>query len=182
MRSSWIGLWGLLIFLAACSVNHLDTNSPFQHSATLNALAGTYQNLAQSSRAQSPPRYLSAFIWKGSDLQHPAVDQVEVVLLNAQTLQVSALGASGLMKADRFIQGQHFKIESGRLEITPPSAVVGAKSGEPMLGVYSEKISLGLDTQGQGKLRHEGAALGLVMGLMPMALESKEDLRFVKIR
>jgi hypothetical protein len=59
--------------------------------------------------------------------------------------------------------------------------MAGFKVGEPLIGPYYENNVLGIDQTGQGKYRQEGAVAGLVYALLPIALGSREDVRFVKI-
>ena len=174
-------LVGLVILLGGCSHNRTDPTRAFAVNQPIESLAGVYQNRAQSSQPQARPVYLSAIIWRGVDLAHADIETIEVVVLNAQTLQVSAMGREGMIRTDRFFKGQHFEIQDGVLEIKPQAGVAGLKSGEPMIGVYSEKMTLGLDTRGQGKVRQQTQAAGLAMGLIPIAMSATEDLRFVKI-
>lgn len=172
----------LFVFLSGCSFNDTDANRPFQTSTPLKALAGTYQNLGQSGRQTQHATYLSQFIWTDRDFQHQAVERIEVLVIDEHILQVSALGASGVIKTDRFIRGQHFNVQDGLLQIRAKAGVAGVRSGEPVVGVYSGKTSVGLDAEGHGKLRIESAVVGLAMALIPVAVGSQEDFRFVRLK
>jgi hypothetical protein len=51
-----------------------------------------------------------------------------------------------------------------------------------MVGVSTENTILGLDTQGNGKIRKQYTATGLVFAFLPMHLGIETDSRFVKLK
>jgi hypothetical protein len=86
-----------------------------------------------------------------------------------------------VVRTDRFIKGKHFNFRDGQLELQRENSLLGFTSGEVMLGIGSGKLTLGVDTKGQGKVRHEGVAAGLVFLFLPMAIQTNEDYRFVRL-
>ena len=181
MRNFWAFIIGLTMFLSGCSFNGIDADNPFAASSSLQALAGVYQNKAQTDHPQAPALRLSTIIWREPGLAHEDVEKVEVVVVDGQTLQVSAIGPQGVVRTDRFIKGKHFNFRDGQLELKRESGLLGFTSGEVMLGIGSGKLTLGVDTKGQGKVRNEGVAAGLAFLLFPMAMQTSQDYRFLKI-
>ena len=175
----------MVFVLSACAVNDKDEKHVFAKTDQLAALTGIYQNRAESSKQpEPPPQYLSNILWPGEKTQaNAAIDTIEVTLVNDKTLRAVGMGVDGqILKTAEFVHGQHFEIRQGQLEIKSKPGTVGFKSGEPMVGVSTENIILGLDTQGNGKIRKQYTATGLVFAFLPMHLGIETDSRFVKLK
>jgi hypothetical protein len=175
----------MVLVLSACAVNDKDEKHVFAKTEQLAALAGIYQNRAESSKQpEPPPQYLSNILWPGEkNAANAAIDKIEVTLVNENTLRAVGMAVDGqILKSADFVRGQHFEIRQGQLEIKLKPGVVGIRSGEPMLGVSTENIILGLDTQGNGKTRKQYTATGLVFAFLPMHLGVETDSRFVKLK
>ncbi len=181
MHHLWTVIMGVTLLLSGCSSNGIDADNPFAASSSLQALAGVYQNKAQTDHPQAPALRLSTIIWREPGLAHDEVEKVEVAVIDEKTLQVSAIGSQGVVRTDRFIKGKHFNFRDGQLELQRENSLLGFTSGEVMLGIGSGKLTLGVDTKGQGKVRHEGVAAGLVFLFLPMAIQTNEDYRFVRL-
>jgi hypothetical protein len=132
---------------------------------------------------------LGFFAWNGGapldDVEpiNPAdIDTIKVSVLNEDKVEVVAQSSSGSqLKAASFVRGKHFQLRNGQLEILSRSQVAGFQAGEPMVGVASEKIVVGLDSQGNGKVRQNMSATGMAFLIIPMHVSEETNLRFVKI-
>jgi hypothetical protein len=175
----------MALVLSACAVNDKDEKHVFAKTEQLAALTGIYQNRAESSKQpEPPPQYLSNILWPGEkNAANAAIDKIEVMLVNENTLRAVGMAVDGqILKSADFVRSQHFELRHGQLVIKLKPGVVGIRSGEPMLGVSTENIILGLDTQGNGKIRKQYTATGLVFAFLPMHLGIETDARFVKLK
>jgi len=170
----------LLIFvlyagLTGCLYSGPENNSEFDRVTDLRSFAGIYRN------AGEPSGYLSDVIWHGM-IPGRTVVNIEVRLPHEKSLSVMALDERGsVLKEQLFEEGKDFKMCQGRICLKNSTRIVGGQAQDPMLGVGNEYSELGLDQQGSGKFRSGGSAVGLVYMVIPMAVKSKEDIRFTRI-
>jgi hypothetical protein len=183
MKTISIILWSCVLCLQACAISQNGDTGQFSKAQSLSELAGTYKNLAEKNKAQDKEAYLSVILWPEDTAIKPAdIDTIKVSVLNEDTVEVVAQSSSGSkLKAVTYVRGKHFQIRNGQLEILSRSQVAGFQAGEPMVGVASEKIVVGLDSQGNGKVRQNMSATGMAFLLIPVHVSEETNLRFVKI-
>lgn len=177
----WMVFW---LALTGCATTQGEEFSGFAQSIDISALSGVYRNKAEANSTALPPRYLSAFLWRGDkSLSHEAVDAVLVAVKTDALVEAQALGKEGqVMATTRFERGTHFEFKTGLLQVKPSVQASGFKSGEPMVGVAKESIVFGLDDQGHGKLRQLSSATGMAFLMLPIHVSDEANMRFVRIR
>ena len=145
----------LMTVLTGCAISQSGDASGFVPSTDISALSGVYRNKSETNSNALPPRYLSAFLWRGeTSLSNEAVDAVQVAVKNDSLIEAQALGKEGqVMVFTKFERGTHFEFKAGQLQVKPSVNAAGFKSGEPMVGVTKESIIMGLDAQGHAKVR-----------------------------
>lgn len=186
MRSAHQSLLSFLILcmiLTGCVATD-STAGSFAHATALSSLAGTYRNQGESPNTSTKQPRLSQLIWPDDmSLRHGEVASVEVKVLSARRLKVSALGQNGeTLKAGEYEQGKNFSLTGDRLRLAHRLDGAGFKSGQPIVGTTSNQVEFGLDSAGQGKARQASSATGLVFGLIPMHIEAVSDIRYVKVK
>lgn len=171
----------LMIMGGGCVSSAPHNNAGFHSIDQLKAMDGTYQNRGEGEEGLRII-YLSGLIWpSATNIDQLAVTTVEIRAVDDRTLLVRAYSADTLVKEGRFIQGRDFTFHEGRIRLTHGLHMAGFKGGEPLIGPYYESTELGIDQTGHGKYRQEAAVAGFVYAIVPIALGSREDVRFVKI-
>jgi len=176
-------LLSALLFLGGCASTTAtpEDNRPFASVSRLQEISGVYQNRGESDERYRP-MYLSALLWPDdASLNHDDIDTITVVQTAADVVEVTARMGRQTIKAGRYVEGEHFRIEGGRLLLGTKAGIAGLKTGEPLLGAYRQVIELGLDTAGQGKARQHVTAAGLAFLLIPVATDSTEEVRFLRL-
>ena len=173
----------LVIAIASGCVSAPPNNSGFSKLDTIYELQGSYKNKGERDNNGSPyPIYLSFVIWPNeTTLKHEELETIEVVVVSKNSISVKALSKRGVEKEETFIEGKHFDITDGRISLKRGFRIVGTKSGEPRVGPGYERVELGIDKKSQGKLRSDGAVVGLVYMFFPFAFAVREDVRFIRI-
>ncbi|BCA78536.1 hypothetical protein [Desulfuromonas sp. AOP6] len=172
-----------LLLLGACVATNTAPvdNRPFAPVGSLQEITGIYQNRGEGDERYRP-LYLSALLWPGDEtLHHGDIETIVVSETAAGVLEVSARTAQMTVKSGRYVEGKDFKLEDGRLLLGTQTGMAGLKAGEPLLGAYRQEIELGLDTTGQGKARQHVSAAGLAFLLIPIAADSTEEVRFLRL-
>ena len=177
----WMVFW---LALTGCATTQGDEFSGFAQSIDISALSGVYRNKAEANSTALPPRYLSAFLWRGdTSVPHAAVHTVLLEVKNDMFVQAQAFGKDGqVMASNRLECGTHFEFKAGLLQLKTSVQAAGFKSGEPMVGVAKESIVFGLDDQGHGKLRQLSSATGMAFLMLPIHVSDEANMRFVRIR
>jgi hypothetical protein len=172
----------LALGLAGCAVSS-STREDFAPLPSLARLAGVYRNRGEVANPCPSPVLLSYLLWpQDAQLRHEQVETIAVEALGPQTLRVTAQGRDGARKVGEYVLGRDFRWEGGRLRLDPRVSVAGFRSGEPMLGIVSEGLVLGLDHEGQGKVRQTGSATGMAFLVVPLHFGTTNDVRFAKLR
>ena len=184
MKPISVILWSCVLCIQACAVSQSGDTGQFAKARSLTELAGTYQNRAENDNPEVKDAYLSTILWPEDKANNPAdIDTIKVSVLNEDTVELVAQSSSGSqLKAALFVRGKHFQLRNGQLEILSKSSVSGFKAGDPMVGVGSEKTVVGLDPQGNGKVRQNMSATGMAFLIIPMHVSEETNLRFIKIR
>jgi len=184
MKPISVILLSCVLCLQACAVSQSGDTGQFAKARSLTELAGTYQNRAENDNPEVKDAYLSTILWPEDKANNPAdIDTIKVSVLNEDTVEVVAQSSnSSQVKATTFVRGKHFQLRNGQLEIFSKASVEGFKAGSPMVGVASEKIVIGLDSQGNGKVKQNISATGMVYMIIPMHMSEETNWRFSKIR
>lgn len=172
-----------LLFLGACASTTATPvgNRSFAAVSSLREISGVYQNRGEGDERYRPV-YLSALLWPDdASLNHAEIDTITVVQTAADVVEVTAHQGRQMIKSGRYIEGKDFEIEDGRLLLGTQAGMAGLKPGEPLLGAYRQVIELGLDTAGQGKARQHTSVAGLAFLLIPVAGDSTEEVRFLRL-
>jgi len=172
-----------LLFLGACASTTATPadNRPFATVSSLQEISGVYQNRGEGDERYRPI-YLSALLWPDdASLNHAEIDTITVVQTAADVVEVTARQGRQTIKSGRYVEGEHFRIEDGHLHLGTQAGMAGLKAGEPLLGAYRQEVELGLDTAGQGKARQHTSVAGLAFLLIPVAADSTEEVRFLRL-
>lgn len=170
------------IFLVGCTSIGPANNAGFDSIETLKDLEGVYNNLSEGS-PKFNGFYLSRIIWPNDyKLDCKIVETIEVRTLNDSSLKIKAFGKNKLMKEEILIEGKDFNLSGGTITLSSSMSVAGFKSGEPLLGTHSESVTLGVDTDGNGKYRESTSVVGLAYMFLPIAISENKDVRFKKIK
>lgn len=178
MARAW--LLALAVLVAGCSASAPPRNLEFMPVDDLASLAGTYRNLGEGGGDR--PVYLASLLWP--DDEELAVDRVETVEVatdGPEALVVTAHGTAGEMKRSRFVRGEDFELQDGRIRLRRGLGLAGLKADEPLLGPYYESTELGLDTAGDAKWSQHVTVAGLAFLIVPVAMDSREEVRFPRL-
>ncbi len=168
--------------LTACASSGPNNAEEFGHIRSVEDLQGAYRNKGDSGKS-GPIIYLSKIIWPADkSLKHEDIDTIKIRKLDDRKVEVKALQKGVIERNGVFEAGKDFIIDNGRITINREGGVAGLKSGEPMLGLYYENITLGLDEEGHGKYRSTGTAAGMVFMVVPMAISAQDNIRFERVR
>lgn len=180
-------LMGFAIITAACSISTGPVNnSDFGRVQRIEQFEGTYQNAGEGGTLYggSPSSFfLSRVIWPNdNELEHYAIDLIEVRKGNDNALVVKAITGGIVVKESTFIEGKDFVFKDGRIRLIRRFGIMGSQKGDVMVGPYYHAKELGIDISGQGKFRETFRTAGLAFLLIPMAFGGDEDIRFVRIK
>ena len=178
-----IFLFILITPIFGCMSTAPVDNAPFSKITSIDQLEGTYKNKGDSGPGNTYNIYLSQIIWPSEkSVVDKDISLIKVKKISDTSLKVSAIHDGAVVKSAIFTRGKDFKIGNGVIVITNKIAIAGFKSGEPMLGVYTESRQLGIDEKGQGKYHSSGAAAGLAYLFLPIALVDSTDVRFYRVK
>ena len=167
--------------LGGCFASRPQGHVGFAKAKRLGELSGTYRNLGEGDPKETATKhYLSEIIWPGLFDPDSSIATIEVRVSGDTGLAMRALGDSGLaVKEQTFVAGKDFQFRSGRLRIYARSSVPSAESGG--LFYVHETMELGIDQKGQGKQKRTESVIGAAYLVLPIALRSTTEVRFVRI-
>ena len=178
-----LALLAVVGLLAGCvSGSGPANNSQFAEVDGLDALSGEYRNLGEAG-PNYRPTYLSSVIWPSStDINHANVDVISVSVRSGKELVVRALAGNRLIKEGRFVSGEDFTIKGGKIYLKQKAHLsLAYPSGNPFIGPAYEETVIGLDSHGDGKLRHKGVLAGTAFLVIPVAGSYTDDIRFLRL-
>jgi hypothetical protein len=157
-------------------------NVAFDHIETLKDLEGVYQNLGEGGWREKP-FYLSMLIWpRRTERDHGIIKTIEIRVNSENALVVKASDGKSIIKEETFIEGKHFKVRSGRIQLNRIGFAFHPKGGDdPFVGPGYESGELGLDRNGQGKYQEISAYAGLIYSFFPMGVLDRKEMRFLKL-
>lgn len=145
------------------------------------AFAGCYQNAGEPSEASSW-RFLSSLFWPDNAIPPAQIEQIEVEPLSASVVRIRALAAGKVLTESDFREGEHFTREPDRLLLSGNwGSSLAAPADNPFTGAYHERISLWLDTQGDGRLTDESTFAGTAFLIIPIAGSVSAQRRFARL-
>ena len=167
-------LFLFLIFFGCSYHKEPENNQEFQKETKLSHLAGIYYNLGD------PKGFLSEILW-GNLVPHEDVELVHVSVSGKQVV-VSAIKNGCIFYTMRYVEGQDFQINDGKITLSKNMAVISRGAGDPLVGPSSYTVELGLDTEGHGKYQSREYLAGLVFWLVPVAASETRDVRFSRYK
>ena len=176
-------LFAAIFTLLAGCVTAPTNDADFGNVSSVFDIQGTYQNSGeQGSNGAGYPLYLSTLIWPNhSEIKHAAIELIQVRAISSKSVVVRALEKNVVVKEETFTEGEQFKFRNGRIRLNLEVRIAGFRRGEPVVGPFYENIELGIDKNGNGKRRSDGAFVGLVYLMIPVVFAIREDARFVKV-
>lgn len=169
----------LIVTLLAGCVSGPPQNQPFLDIQSLSRLTGTYSN------AGDPGGYLTALLWPSereyfllgeNRIPHKMVNSIRVNASD-KTVLVEAIANGCIVGSRTFTRGREFEFSDGRILLRRETAILQPGGG---IGPSYDRLELGLDSKGDGKLRSTGAFAGLLIALIPIAAYERSDVRFVR--
>jgi hypothetical protein len=171
----------LLLVLCACVMTSAPRDDVgFTRVTDLHMLEGCYRNSGDGGRdvAAAP---LSAVIWPSAHLDSKTIDTVEVVAEGQDALVVTAYGGGGMVTTSRFVKGEDFELDRGRIKVKSHIGISpGTESGNPFIGLYTDSEILGLDKAGNGRLLSRGNILGTSFIGFPTVAHMREAVRYAR--
>lgn len=157
-------------------------NISFSNMKQITELEGIYKNLGEGG-SDLPPFYLSTVVWPtAKDIKHESIDKIVVSTMDDKVIIVKAFSGEDLIKEENFEGEKDFKLKNGKIHLKQKVSIsLAYPSGNPFIGTAYEETVIGIDTQGQGKLRQKAAFAGTVFLFIPLAGGVTDDVRFVKI-
>jgi hypothetical protein len=174
-------LLSVALLLAGCASSRPANDVEFGSVGALADLNGRYANRGEVGEGV-PPVYLSSIIWpEDENLDHTAIDEIEIVATSERTLRATALTGTGVTRESDFNAGRDFEMDSGRLRLNLGARVAGSRADEPILGIHTRSVELGLDEHGDGRMRGHDMILGLAYAVFPVAASEDRVVRFVRV-
>lgn len=175
-------IWVVATMLGGCFTSAPPGNLDFAEIGQLSDLDGVYRNLGEAPSLQLR---LSELVWPDAeDLDHAAIERIDVRAVDAETLAVTATDKGGaVIRRENFVEGEDFKIRDGAIQLrkrmvgTPADAEAAAH----FLGMGYEDVDLGLDQAGHGKYRSKGMVAGTVFIFIPIAAGGSDEVRFRRL-
>ncbi|MEL0169446.1 MAG: hypothetical protein VW877_15085 [Pseudomonadaceae bacterium] len=181
MHRHWLAVIAAL--LSGCVVSpESATDSVGAPLPGLQVLAGCYQNRGEPSDSV-PKRYLSQLFWPALTLdEHVGVEQLEVEPLSATAVRIRALQSGAVIRQSDFREGEHFTRRDDRIELSSNwGSSLAAPADNPFIGAYHERVSLWLDTQGDGRMTNTATFAGTAFLIIPLAGTVSEQRRFERL-
>lgn len=172
----------LPLLLGSCVSSAPLNNLPFSTVTSIEQFLGKYKNKGEGGNDSAQAIYLSKILWPNdSSFDHQLIEVIEVKRHSQETLLVNGLANNQILKTKLFTYNKDFKIVDGVINLKNEAGVAGFKSGEPMLGIYTQSSKIGLDEKGHGKFQSHGAATGLAFMFLPIAISDSSNVRFNRI-
>jgi hypothetical protein len=171
----------ILIFIGGCTIHTGPQDKITLSNVTeLNDFSGIYKN------AGDPDNYLSRIIWNwnhininGSTFEHNEINLIQVIP-SQNSLVIKAISNDCVIFTKEYVLGKDFILNNGEIVLqnnmhvlfAPPSMIIGP---------YTDKKTLGLDTKGHGAYKNKAFTAGLAALVVPMAISATEEARFNKL-
>jgi hypothetical protein len=176
MRTLLLGL--LVGSLTGCASIKHTTSHDFKNITHLRQLDGEYRNECVSDDGRPWGQHLSNLIWgEKSGLDHEAIQSIAVLTTDEYTIDVTAWSGRGIERQSRFVVGKDVDISSGRIVLKSGVIPIGDDAG---VGVAADKVTLGLDTDNQGKYRSSGTGVAIEY-LIPFAMSEVNECSFPRL-
>jgi hypothetical protein len=146
---------------ASCSLSQIpERDLGFSNVSRLSEFAGCYLNRGETEVGQ-PAIYLSGTIWRDASLNHQTIDTVRITATSSDSLRATAIANSHMVRQDDFITGRDFTFANGRITIRKKTeGSAGMPSGNVFIGVARDATTLGLDSDGNGRVENTTVLAG----------------------
>jgi hypothetical protein len=180
---------GKLLLLSLIFLNcvNLDVTKPqqdfnFSKISDLNQIKGIYRNPGD------PKGFLSQVLWNNANItdnlgRKVLHNEIEFIQVSSKDnfVTVNAIKDNCIIYTKKYELNKDFKIIDGRIIIKDESHPLTRGDGDVVLGPSSEKIELGLDTEGHGKFKSKINVVGLVYMMIPLIVSEDITIRFKKM-
>ena len=168
------------LLIGCVEVDTPQNNSAFSEHTTINNLIGVYKNLGEDGTDDNTNTYLSEIIWSNRiSVQHKSIDRIIVEKKNFKSLFIKAMNKNIIMKKQLFTEGKDFKIKDGTIVLMEKSEAAIVQSAGAF--IMSEKKTIGLDENGNGKYKFRTSGAGLLAMFLPVAIHIQKEIRFKRI-
>ena len=166
----------LIIVLAAFMPGCVYVTKPYQDSGfakaeSLSQLEGCYENCSNEYDG-SAPICLSRVIWPKLFDSENKPDEIHVEAKNESELAVTAYKLGSEVEKSLFKEGEHFTFTKGRIELKRKN-IFHRSSDEPgdvgniYFGFITNKVILGIDSEGEGRVRESSLIAGTFLLIFP---------------
>lgn len=181
MKRGRILLAGSIAVLGACrSISLPPDDRPFATESPLASLSGCFGEEGQAAAGERVPM-LSAWLWPGEPFDD-AIAFVAFEPVEGSALDVRAWSTGRVVRTRRLLTAEArtgpFRIRGGTW--FPPFTGPGDEPA-PLVGVYGERVELGLDTRGDLEIRRKDWVFGLVYLLVPVLMTDEQQVRFPRV-
>jgi len=171
-----------ITFFCGCATHkEPKVNLAFEQISRLSELEGIYKN------AGEPSGLLSYIFWPklyegiGAKFRHNDIEFIEVTLQDKGTFLVKGIvnGCSRIEKT--FILGKDFELKDGRIIVPSKINYLSRGKGDMLIGPSTQDVTLGLDTEKQGKVKTSANYAGLLFAFIPVAVDETIETRFNRV-
>ena len=170
-----------IILCAGCFTSKApEGDLGFSKVSGLGEFAGCYLNRGETEAGQ-PPIYLSRTIWPDAGLNHQLIDAVRIAATSSDSLRATAIANSQVVRQGDFTAGRDFTFAKGQITVRRKTEASAAEpSGNVFIGVARETTTLGLDSDGNGRVEDTAALAGTAFLIIPVAGRMRDAARFKK--
>lgn len=170
----------VLLVISGCMSTAPSQDLAFRGVNNLDEFIGLYRNAGDAGDAGYTP-YLTRVIWPGDEnINHENIDSVRVITSDDNSISISAYTLNKVVKEQKYIEGEDFKITGGRVLLDREAGVAGLK-GEPLVGLYYGSSEIGLDIKGNAKYRSSGGVAGLAFLFIPIVVGENRTVKFERL-
>lgn len=168
------------LLLAGCVFHSKpEGNQDFSHISKLADFEGVYKNEGD------PGGFLSQVIWDTGSNVKPVVNYQTVEFIEVSStensLTAKAIQNGCVIYEKTYFIGRDFEINYGNIVIRRELDLLTRGPGDVLVGPSYETVTLGLDTDRNGKFRDSAYAAGLVFMFFPVAVSDTRDVRFDRV-
>ena len=171
----------ILFFISGCLFHSEPPNNrEFRNISKVYELAGVYKNTGE------PSGYITEILWPdikqifGANINHEDIEFIEVIPKD-RLLTVKAISKGCSIFEKKYILGQDFKINDGKIIIHREAHLLTRGGDDVLLGPSYEDLALGIDIVKDGKYRRSGCAAGLIFMIFPVAFSDTSDIRYERV-
>lgn len=169
------------MFLGACVFHTKPSgNQAFDEISQLSELAGVYANRGNPSGFLSQVIWGNAPPWQDAAIGHENIELIEVIPDN-DAITVKAIDHGCTVYQKSYAAGRDFELSDGKIIIHREFYLLSRGAGDVLAGPSYEQVTLGIDTQKQGKSKSSEYAAGLIFMLLPLAAADIHEIKYEKV-